>query len=149
MKFKNTNIELRSRSFVTRKNEFKDILKHQWHCSQCQSLYKPTVNIKIGEITMTKNQIITFLKTNKDKFAQQYHIANITLFGSYARGEHHENSDIDLIYSLQKGTKLSFDKYLEFEEELKKAFDVDVDLVNEKKFNPLIKIQAQKDFIHV
>jgi len=98
---------------------------------------------------MTKTQIITFLKANKDKFAQKYHIANITLFGSYARDEYHPNSDIDLIYSLREGAKLSFDKYLEFEAELKKAFDVDVDLVNEKRLNPLVKIEAQKDFIDV
>ncbi|MEA2027981.1 MAG: nucleotidyltransferase domain-containing protein [Campylobacterota bacterium] len=99
---------------------------------------------------MTKKQILTFLKANKEKFAQKYHIANFILFGSYAREENHQNSDIDLIYSLQEGAKLSFDKYMEFEAELKKAFNnTDVDLVNAKKFNPLIKIEAKKDFIHV
>jgi len=82
---------------------------------------------------MTKNQIITFLKANKEKFAQKYHIANFILFGSYAREENHKNSDIDLIYSLQEGAKLSFDKYMEFEAELKKAFETDVDLINIKK----------------
>jgi predicted nucleotidyltransferase len=98
---------------------------------------------------MTKNQILTFLKANKENFATKYHISKLVLFGSYARDENHPKSDIDLIYSLQEGAKLSFDKYMEFESELKKAFDADVDLVNAKKFNPLIKIQAQKDFIHV
>jgi len=98
---------------------------------------------------MTKTQILTFLKANKENFATKYHISKLILFGSYARDEYHPNSDIDLIYSLQEGAKLSFDQYITLEEELKKAFETKVDLVNEKRLNPLVKIQDQKDFINV
>jgi len=98
---------------------------------------------------MTSNQIITFLKQNKENFLKKYNIATITLFGSYARGENRKDSDIDILYSLQEGYKLTFDKYIEFENELKKAFNTKIDLINEKKLNPLIKIEAQKDFIYV
>ena len=98
---------------------------------------------------MTSNQIITFLKQNKENFLKKYNISTITLFGSYARGENRKDSDIDILYSLQEGYKLTFDKYIEFENELKKAFNTKIDLINEKKLNPLIKIEAQKDFIYV
>jgi len=98
---------------------------------------------------MTRDQIVTFLKLNKENFEKKYNITKFTLFGSYARGEHSENSDIDIIYSLKSGAKFSYDKYLEFENELKKAFNTKVDLINEKRLNPLIKIEAQKDFIYV
>lgn len=98
---------------------------------------------------MTKNQIITFLKQNKQNFLNKYHITKIALFGSYARGENRKDSDIDILYSLKEGSKFTFDKYMEFENELKNAFNSKIDLINEKKLNPLIKMQAQKDFIYV
>ena len=98
---------------------------------------------------MTINQIITFLKENKENFDKKYNISKITLFGSYARGENRKDSDVDIIYSLKSGTKFTYDKYIEFENELKKAFNTRVDLINEKRLNPLIKIEAQKDFIYV
>jgi hypothetical protein len=41
--------------------------------------------------------------------------------------------DIDIIYSLKDGIKLSFDKYMEIEEELKKAFNTKIDLINVKR----------------
>ncbi|KIM06931.1 MAG: hypothetical protein KU29_07860 [Sulfurovum sp. FS06-10] len=98
---------------------------------------------------MTTNQIIIFLKQNKQKFLDKYQISKMTLFGSYARGENREDSDVDILYTLKEGSKLTFDKYMEFENELKKAFHTRIDLINEKKLNPLVKIEAQKDFIYV
>ena len=98
---------------------------------------------------MTKQQIITYLKAHKKNFLQKYNITTLTLFGSYAREENTKNSDIDILYSLKEGAKLTLDTYIEFENELKKAFNTKIDLINEKKLNPLVKIEAQKDFIYV
>ncbi len=98
---------------------------------------------------MTCNEIIAFLKQNKERFLKKYNIATITLFGSYARGENRKDSDIDILYSIKEGSKFTFDKLIEFENELKKAFNTKIDLINEKRLNPLIKIEAQKDFICV
>jgi len=69
--------------------------------------------------------------------------------GSYAREDNRKDSDIDIIYSLKDGIKLSFDKYMEIEEELKKAFNTKIDLINVKRLNPLVRMNAQKDFIYV
>ncbi len=44
---------------------------------------------------------------------------------------------------------MNFDNYLNFEDRLKKAFKRRVDLINEKRVNPLIKITALKEFIYV
>ena len=80
---------------------------------------------------------------------QSYGIEKIALFGSFARGEGREDSDVDIIYSLKDGIKISFDNYLNLEDRLKKAFETKVDLINEKRLNPLIKINALKEFIYV
>ena len=66
---------------------------------------------------MTKKQIITFLKENKENFYKKYYISKITLFGSYARGENRKDSDIDILYSLKEGAKFSYDKYIELDDD--------------------------------
>ena len=98
---------------------------------------------------MNKDIILNYLKEYKNEFMQKYGIERIALFGSYARGEAKEDSDIDIIYFLKEGEKLSFDNYLDLEERLKKVFKRKIDLINEKRLNPLVKIAALKDFIYV
>jgi len=45
---------------------------------------------------VTKEEILTFLREHKDELRQKYAVTKIGLFGSYARGTAHQNSDIDL-----------------------------------------------------
>ena len=52
---------------------------------------------------MKKEQILEYLKSHKDEFAKKYQITKLALFGSVARDESHEESDIDIAID----TKLS------------------------------------------
>jgi predicted nucleotidyltransferase len=47
-----------------------------------------------------QNEIITYLKENKDLFQRQFNIIKIGIFGSFARNEQTENSDIDIIFEM-------------------------------------------------
>ena len=49
----------------------------------------------------TKDEIIAALRIFKEEFGEKYGIEKIGLFGSVARGEHKENSDIDVCVKLQ------------------------------------------------
>ncbi|MCM1328914.1 MAG: nucleotidyltransferase domain-containing protein [Ruminococcus sp.] len=73
--------------------------------------------------------------------AENYNIDKVYLFGSYARGEAAEESDIDLIVS---GSRLRGLKFFGFYEDLKETFQKNVDLVTEEQIgrnrgNPLYK----------
>lgn len=46
---------------------------------------------------ISKDQIIDFLRKNKDFLEKNFGITKIALFGSYVRGEETEESDIDLL----------------------------------------------------
>ena len=58
--------------------------------------------------------------------AQRYGITKVTLFGSYARGEATEESDVDLMISYQdlKGPFAIGGVYVDFKEALEKSVDV-------------------------
>ncbi|MEO1953732.1 MAG: nucleotidyltransferase domain-containing protein [Campylobacterales bacterium] len=92
-----------------------------------------------------KSKIIAILKDKKDMF----NIDKFVLFGSFASGRYHQNSDIDIAYILKDEAKLSFDKYLELEEDLQNSLYRHIDLMNFNKLNPLVKLNAKKNFIYV
>ena len=51
------------------------------------------------------NQILSYLSLNKSRFEREYHLKKIGIFGSIARGEQHNDSDIDLIVEFEENTK--------------------------------------------
>lgn len=94
---------------------------------------------------MQKAEIIDILKSKKS----MYHLKNFILFGSFARETNTIDSDIDIAYIEDVGTKLNFNSYLKLENELENIFKTKIDLINYKKFNPLIKLHSQNEFIYV
>lgn len=97
---------------------------------------------------LKKNNIIEYLKQRKEDFIKNYSIEKIGLFGSFANNKNTSNSDIDIVY--ETSTKdLTFIQFFQIEEELKKQFNRNIDLVNLKYMNPLIKRKALKDMIYV
>jgi predicted nucleotidyltransferase len=97
---------------------------------------------------MDRNQILYILKSQKDYLQQRYGIEIIGVFGSVARGENNDNSDIDILYKF-KDKKLSLFEYMQLLSELEKKFNTKVDLVREDKIKPLLKEYIQKDIVNV
>ena len=79
--------------------------------------------MKTGVIS--KEDILSFLRENKQKIKKEFGIDSIMLFGSYARDEATEQSDVDVLI---KSKEKSFDKRYRLkvflEEHLKKEIDV-------------------------
>ncbi|EQB39366.1 hypothetical protein M947_06825 [Sulfurimonas hongkongensis] len=93
----------------------------------------------------TTTKIAEVLKNKK----LPYNIKNFILFGSVASQTNTDKSDIDIAYIENENSRLNFENYLKLENELETIFQTKVDLINYKKFNPLIKLHSQKDFIYV
>ena len=96
---------------------------------------------------MTKKDILSFLKEHKNGLCEKYSLEKIALFGSYARDEATEQSDIDI--SIETNTK---DPYVlvHFKEELFKAFKKPIDIVRfRENMNPHLKERIIKDAIYV
>jgi len=48
---------------------------------------------------LDREEILRRLREHKNELQQKFPIARLALFGSYARGEQNENSDIDILVS--------------------------------------------------
>lgn len=93
---------------------------------------------------MNKLDILKVLAVKKEL----YKLKNFILFGSVAKDTNNSNSDIDIAY-IEDETKLNFESYLKLESELTDIFQKKIDLVNYKKFNPLVMLHAKDSFIYV
>ena len=92
-----------------------------------------------------KNQIITFLKQNKRQIQEKYKVNKIALFGSFARDEANQDSDIDILVDMSP----SFDNFFDLKYFLEDEFKTTVDLGKEKNMRLFIKNKIQEDLIYV
>lgn len=74
----------------------------------------------------TTKEYLQILKDFKSLRSSQYGISRIGIFGSVARGEQTENSDVDVCVEL---TSPSLFKLVHIKEELQKLFGCPVDIV--------------------
>jgi predicted nucleotidyltransferase len=95
---------------------------------------------------MTKNEILTFLHDKKSYLFKTYGVTSIGLFGSYARDEAKEDSDIDIAVELKSENKFMnfFNLKYYLEEQLHKTIDIGI----ESALKPVAKEYIEKDIIY-
>jgi len=90
---------------------------------------------------LTKNEIKQRIKDNSH-ILKQYHIGRIGIFGSYARGNATENSDVDLIVDFTD--TISLFQYVRLTDSIAVVLDHKVDLVTIDGLKPRIKNTIMK-----
>jgi hypothetical protein len=99
-----------------------------------------------GKTRLSKENILDYLSRHKQEFQEKYHVEAIGLFGSYARDEATEESDIDIFVRMAPDLLEMSGLKLQIEEELHKQ----VDLIREHKhIKPLLLKMIQKDIAYV
>jgi len=100
---------------------------------------------------MTKTKLLNYLKSIKKELYKKYGIVSLGLYGSYARDEATELSDVDIFYERDKKFPLSSGlEFMGIDEKIAKDLEVSkVDFVSLEFMNPIIKHYAKKDFIYV
>ncbi len=81
---------------------------------------------------LTSKQILKILQRNRN-LLKKYSVKRIGLFGSLARDEAANNSDIDLLVDFEEK---SFDNFIELAFELERIFNRKVDLLTEQGISP-------------
>ena len=76
---------------------------------------------------------------------KRYGAKEISIFGSYARGEEKKTSDLDIIVEFSERKSL-FD-IVGIEQELSEALDIKVDLLTEKSISPYLIDRIKKEMV--
>lgn len=98
------------------------------------------------ESPRTLINIIKSLKSIKEKLSKEYGVNNIGIFGSYARGENTQDSDLDILIDKD----LSLEQLLEVEKIISQATRIEtVDLSTNTSIRALALLTAKKDLIYV
>ena len=75
------------------------------------------------------NSIIEVLKKHKSELVDKYGLSQLAIFGSYARRQQRENSDVDILVEFNRPIGLEF---IDLAEELEQILQIKVDLVSKK-----------------
>jgi predicted nucleotidyltransferase len=96
----------------------------------------------------TLNEIKKILLEHKKELKEKYKVKTIGIFGSYARGEQKETSDIDILIDYYE--PISLLKLIELENYLSELFGIKVDLITKNSIhNPYLKKSIEEDLIYV
>ncbi|OGG54187.1 hypothetical protein A3H16_00860 [Candidatus Kaiserbacteria bacterium RIFCSPLOWO2_12_FULL_53_8] len=74
---------------------------------------------------------------------RSYGIKRASVFGSHARGDARDDSDIDILVKL--GKPMGMIAYMQFVEQIEKTLQRDVDVITEKSVNKYIKPYIEAD----
>ena len=96
---------------------------------------------------MTTNELLAKLQSLKDELKQQFGIEEIALFGSYARGEADEDSDVDIVILKAKERKLV--NRLNAIKMIENKLGKKVDMGYFDSMKTFIQNRIQKDFLYV
>ena len=85
----------------------------------------------------TREDILQFLRNNKERFAEKYGVTKLGLFGSFARDEATEESDVDVCVEIIQPT---YSQMFDLREEIVEKTSRSVDLVRVRHgMNALLK----------
>ncbi len=94
---------------------------------------------------MQKEKVLALLKEHKSYIQDRFKVRKIALFGSYARDEATEKSDVDIMVEMEP----SFDNFFDLKYFLEDTLQKRVDLAKEKTIRAFIKEKIEKDLIYV
>jgi len=96
---------------------------------------------------MTKEDLLNFIAEHKDELRRSFGVKKIGLFGSYARGEVSEGSDIDIVVELEKPDLFYL---IGIKQTLEEALGRKVDVIRLRDtMNASLKRRIQRDAVYV
>ncbi len=94
----------------------------------------------------SKQETLKNLKHHLPHLREKFKVKSIAIFGSYAREEQTEKSDIDMLVEFE--APVGFFKFIELEDYLSEKIGVKVDLVTPDALKPLIKSQIMEEAVY-
>jgi len=94
-----------------------------------------------------KQVVLTKLKERIEEIRQRFSVRNLSIFGSIARDEAADDSDVDVLVAFDR--EGSFDLFMDLKFYLEDLLGVKIDLVTDKALRPQIRRAIERELIHV
>ena len=96
---------------------------------------------------MDKEIVLRRLKANAEEIRQRFSVKAISIFGSIARDEAGDDSDVDVLVVFDQ--KANFDGFMELKFYLEDLLGAGVDLVTDKALRPQVRRAIEGEIIDV
>jgi len=96
---------------------------------------------------MNRDQVLAALRCHRQEVEQRFAVKHLSVFGSAARDELRDDSDIDVLVEF-KG-KTTFDGYMDLKFYLETFLGRNVDLVTRDAVKPRMRPLIEQEAIHV
>ena len=96
---------------------------------------------------MNKQEILNQLTNHAGQIRQLFSVKELSIFGSVARDQADENSDVDLLVEFDK--KADFDSFMDLKFYLEDLLGTRIDLVTRNALRPRLSQLIEQELIHV
>jgi len=96
---------------------------------------------------MNRQAILDRLNAEAPALKRKYAVKSLAVFGSMARGDDHEESDVDILVTFEGPA--TFDNFMGLKLDLEDLFGRKVDLGTPNTLRPEMRARIEKDLIHV
>jgi predicted nucleotidyltransferase len=94
----------------------------------------------------TREEILKLLREDKPALLSRFKVRHLALFGSYARGDQSQKSDVDILADVDPSIGLDF---VSLAEDIEKILGLHVDLVSRRAVKPRHLEVIKKEVIDV
>ncbi|WP_373509016.1 nucleotidyltransferase family protein [Thiocapsa sp.] len=96
---------------------------------------------------MNREQVLSVLNGHREEMRQRFGVKHLALFGSAARDQLQDDSDIDLLVEFEGPP--TFDGYIDLKDYLEALFGTKVDLATDAMVKPRLRRHIEKDLLRV
>jgi len=96
---------------------------------------------------MNKQTVLTRLANSIEEIRQRFAVSSLSIFGSIARDETTENSDVDILVTFEQ--EATFDLFMDLKFYLEDLLETPVDLVTDKALRPQVRQAIKQEIINV
>jgi predicted nucleotidyltransferase len=94
-----------------------------------------------------RDTILERLNEQSPTFKERYGLRSLAVFGSMARGDDHQGSDVDILATFEGPA--TFDRYMGLQLELEELLGRPVDLGTPETLRPEIRATVERELIRV
>lgn len=98
---------------------------------------------------VTQEDVVRFLRSNMSIFRTKFHLQKIGIFGSFARNQQTDDSDIDIIIELESDVEDIRKLKSDLRGFIQQSFDKPIDIAREKYLHPYARNAILQEVIYV